>query len=963
MTVFTSRARPLRLAVSVVTMITVVALTFAPLSAAELEAGDPEPSTGGVIIEAVEAGVWKVVSDGAGHALFGSDTSITFDPEGRAVMCCDAGRAAGEEVEQVFRFGEPGTIAAIGPEIYAPYPRQLHVDAEGALWLADLVFDGERWKKPSAKRLRDADGYFHLPDGTVWAGLSLFDGGPTVARLAHGTWTRFTGETGLPRLAGDWGEIADVEQTPDGSVWVAVRGMQPKKPGGLARFDGETWQVQHPLGKGRKARAEAIAVAPDGSLWVYLVSRPGGAQLARFDGKSWTVLGKADGVPSTTSTDDYAPLFMEFSAEGTLWLTPRVGWECSELDSFDGSTWTTHLDGACVKSLAIAPDGAAWASAVWDDDGPGDSGLYVIPAGDATDYFAGATQVERPASEEDALVADVRIACVSEAPNDDARALCDLIAPLMAEALRVAVDACGSSDSETDGEAMCLGFFAPMLASSMKPPPWREGMDVEVAAAYLEASAPYEPPADEALAIAELPKEKQESAWSAAAGRDAGFAAALEDLELPGSLDILVADAADRWREVAATERALAADPSARSALEDYLSALASAQVAESELRWLVGLPPRASSAMAMMSELTLEMPQGPPVTGKPVGVLVEGRSSHAATRLDDGRILLSGGYNADLPSQDHLASAEVYDPADGRFTDAGRLKSRRADHRALPLSDGTVLVIGGGGLERSSTSAESFDPATGTSKRLKGPRGLYQVDLVSVLEDGRVLVVGSTQRTAVSAWLLDPASGEFTATGSPLEPRDDGTATLLADGTVLLVGGVGDYFTNQAEYAELFDPATGEFASLGRPLRDRAGHTATRLADGRVLIAGGTSGLNGLASAELFDPATRSFLPAGALRQVRYGHAATALDDGRVLITGGSGRAFLEGNRSMEVYDPATGRFEHIGWFTEPRDGESVTLLDDGRVLITGGGRAGGATAEIFDPATGESTALTQPT
>ena len=534
----------------------------------------------------------------------------------------------------------------------------------------------------------------------------------------------------------------------------------------------------------------------------------------------------------------------------------------------------------------------------------------------------------------------------------------------MAEALRVAVDACGGSDPETDGQAMCLGFLAPMLASSMKPPPWREGMDVAVAAAYLEASAPYEPPADEALAIAGLPGDEQASAWSAAAERDGGFATTLEDLDLPGSLDILVADAADRWRDLAATERALAADPSARSALEDYLSALASAQVAESELRWLVGLPPRASSAMATMSELTFEMPQGPPVSGKPVGVLVEGRSGHAAARLDDGRILLSGGYNADLPSQDRLASAEIYDPADGRFSDAGRLKSRRAGHWALPLSDGTVLIIGGGGLERPTTSVESFDPATGTSKRLEGPRGLYQVDLV-VRARGRARPGDRTDpnRTAVSAWLLDPAAGEFTATGSPLEPRDGGTATLLADGTVLLVGGVGDYFTNQAENAELFDPATGEFVSLGRPLHDRAEHTATRLADGRVLIAGGASGVNGLASAELYDPATRSFLPAGALRQVRYGHAATALDDGRVLITGGSGLAFFEGNRSVEVYDPATGRFEHIGWFTEPREGETATLLDDGRVLITGGGRAGGTTAEIFDPATGDSTALTQPT
>ena len=199
MTVFTSRARPLRLAVSVVTMIALVAVTFTPLFAAEPEADDPEPGAGGAIIEAVEDGVWKVVSDGAGHALFESDNSIAFDPYGRAVMCCDAGREGGEEVEQVFRFGEPGTIAAIGPNVDVPYPRQLHVDTEGDLWLADLVFDGDQWSS-SAKRLRDADGFFHLPDGTVWAGLRLFDGGPTVARLAHGTWTKYTDKSGFP----DW---------------------------------------------------------------------------------------------------------------------------------------------------------------------------------------------------------------------------------------------------------------------------------------------------------------------------------------------------------------------------------------------------------------------------------------------------------------------------------------------------------------------------------------------------------------------------------------------------------------------------------------------------------------------------------------------------------------------------------------------------------------------------------------
>ena len=126
-----------------------------------------------------------------------------------------------------------------------------------------LVFDGERWSAP-AKRPRDADGFFHLPDGSIWVGLpSGFGDRPGVARLADGEWTKYTDKSGFPRLAGDWGEITGIEAALDGSVWVAFRGMRRGRPGGLARFDGQDWQVQHPLGKNRKAGAEALASAPD----------------------------------------------------------------------------------------------------------------------------------------------------------------------------------------------------------------------------------------------------------------------------------------------------------------------------------------------------------------------------------------------------------------------------------------------------------------------------------------------------------------------------------------------------------------------------------------------------------------------------------------------------------------------------------------------------------------------------
>lgn len=84
-----------------------------------------------------------------------------------------------------------------------------------------------------------------------------------------------------------------------------------------------------------------------------------------------------------------------------------------------------------------------------------------------------------------------------------------------------------------------------------------------------------------------------------------------------------------------------------------------------------------------------------------------------------------------------------------------------------------------------------------------------------------------------------------------------------------------------------------------------------------------------------------------------RTGHAATALSDGRILITGGHDTA---GNlvAVSEIFDPATGNSTASATLTTARVNHTATLLADGRVLVAGGTGASGAlsSAEIFDPA-----------
>ena len=83
------------------------------------------------------------------------------------------------------------------------------------------------------------------------------------------------------------------------------------------------------------------------------------------------------------------------------------------------------------------------------------------------------------------------------------------------------------------------------------------------------------------------------------------------------------------------------------------------------------------------------------PATGtwKQTASMVVARTSHTATLLPNGQVLVSGGYNND----GILSSSELYDPDLGTWTAAGDMGLARVGHAAALLPDGHVLVAGGG--------------------------------------------------------------------------------------------------------------------------------------------------------------------------------------------------------------------------------------------------------------------------
>ena len=114
------------------------------------------------------------------------------------------------------------------------------------------------------------------------------------------------------------------------------------------------------------------------------------------------------------------------------------------------------------------------------------------------------------------------------------------------------------------------------------------------------------------------------------------------------------------------------------------------------------------------------------------------------------------------------------------------------------------------------------------------------------MLPNGKVLVAGGLGNSGdlTSAELYDPASGTWTATGSLTTARGAHTATLLPNGKVLVAGGLGNFVV-------LTQRGTVRPGHAGRGLppaastHGRFNHTATLLPNGKVLVAGGlgTSG------------------------------------------------------------------------------------------------------------------------
>ncbi len=200
-------------------------------------------------------------------------------------------------------------------------------------------------------------------------------------------------------------------------------------------------------------------------------------------------------------------------------------------------------------------------------------------------------------------------------------------------------------------------------------------------------------------------------------------------------------------------------------------------------------------------------------------GTMLEALGAHTAALLDTGtpgQVLIAGGFTGSSLGLFADANVEAYDPVGKVFNSVGIMNNARAFHTATVLDNGQVLLAGGfsafgptvsGGklmalFGANQNTAELFDPVAqtftcingtatggGCNAAMKMGRGGHTATLfTSGPLAGQVLIAGglgakkpnSTATELSEVELFNPVTNAFTATGSLKAARGLHTAVLL---------------------------------------------------------------------------------------------------------------------------------------------------------------------------------------
>jgi galactose oxidase len=274
---------------------------------------------------------------------------------------------------------------------------------------------------------------------------------------------------------------------------------------------------------------------------------------------------------------------------------------------------------------------------------------------------------------------------------------------------------------------------------------------------------------------------------------------------------------------------------------------------------------------------------------------------------LEDGRILINGGSNAEVVS--------FYDPVTNEFTRGPDMRVPRGYQTSATMSDGKVFVIGGsfyGGL--GGKDGEVWDPRTNEWTLLPGAA------VIPLLTDDHE----GMWRQDSHAWLMGWKNNSVIQAGPSMKQHWYG---IEGEGSVNLAG-VRDFEHAMCAVYVMYDAVEGKmFSAGGAP--DYNGTMANTRAHITTL-------------GEPFEPVTNERVPDMALPRVFANAVVTP--NGKIIVTGGQRVSMIFTNFAAvyptEMFDPETNTWTMLSSEGIPRTYHSISiLLADGTVYSGGGG------------------------